>query len=73
MGLNERIGFMGGGKMAEALIKLFRIQLSPWDRYCMEHPDQSYPAAVNPAAFGLPVVMPDLGAGFATLGVAAKS
>lgn len=59
--------------MAEALIKLFRIQLSPWDRYCMEHPDQSYPAAVNPAAFGLPVVMPDLGAGFATLGVAAKS
>jgi nucleoside-diphosphate-sugar epimerase len=58
--------------MAEALIKLFRIQLSPWDRYCMEHPDQSYPLAVNPAAYGLPVVMPDLGAGFATLGVAAK-
>lgn len=58
--------------MAEAIIKLFRIQLSPWDRYCMEHPDQSYASAVNPAAYGLPVVMPTLGAGFETLGVPAS-
>lgn len=55
--------------LAEVLIKLFRIQLSPWDRYCMENPDQSYAGAVNPAAFGLPVAMPDLGAGFVSLGV----
>lgn len=55
--------------LAEVLIKLFRIQLSPWDRYCMENPDQSYAGAVNPAAYGMPVAMPDLGAGFTSLGV----
>lgn len=57
--------------LAETLIRLFRIQLSPWDRYCMENPDQSYVAAVNPAAYGLPVVMPDLAAGLETLGIPA--
>lgn len=58
--------------LAEALIRLFRIQLSPWDRYCMLHPDQSYRAAVNPASFGLPVAMPDLSAGIARLEVPAR-
>ncbi len=37
---------------AEALIKLFRIQLSPWDRYCMLNRDQSYLEILNPQHFG---------------------
>ena len=36
-------------------IRLFRIQMSNWDRFCLEHRDFSYQDAVNPAAFGLPV------------------
>ncbi|MEM9435807.1 MAG: NAD(P)-dependent oxidoreductase [Pseudomonadota bacterium] len=55
--------------LAQAFIWLFGIQLSPWDRYCMEHPDQSYQRAVNPAQFGLPVHMADLRAGLREIGV----
>jgi len=55
--------------LAEALIWLFRIRLSPWDRHCMNEPDQSYAMAVNPARFGLPVQMPGLAEGLAQIGV----
>lgn len=56
--------------LAEALIFVLRIRLSPWDRWCMDHPDQSYADPVNPARYGLPVVMPDTGAALALVGVA---
>ncbi len=46
-------------RFAEALIRTFRIELSPWDRYCMLHPDQSYGHSVTPAVFDLPVAFPD--------------
>ena len=55
--------------LAEALIRLFRIRLSPWDRHCMEHRDQSYPGAVSPADFGLAPHMPDFAAGLRQIGV----
>jgi len=55
--------------MAEPLIRLFRIELSVWDRHCMENPDQSYDAPVNPASFGLPVAMPDFSAGLSMIGL----
>ena len=59
--------------LAEAMIRTFRIRLSPWDRYCMLHPDQSYDDAVNPADFGLPVAMPDLRAGLRMIGVEGRA
>lgn len=40
--------------------KLFRIKMSPWDRYNTEHADQTYPMAVMPGDFGLPTAMPDV-------------
>lgn len=55
--------------LAEALIWLFRIRLSPWDRHCMRHPDQSYSSALNPADFGLPVQMPGLTVGLVQIGL----
>jgi len=58
--------------MAEALIKFFRIQLSPWDRYCMHHRDLSHRVAVNPAAFGEPVHAPDLSAALTSIGIARR-
>lgn len=41
--------------LIDLFINLFRIQMSSWDRFCLEHRDFSYQDAVNPAAFGLPV------------------
>lgn len=61
-----------GPRWAAAVIWAFRIQLSPWDAYCMNHPDQSYDQAINPANLGLPVAMPDLAAGLKLIGIAAK-
>lgn len=57
---------------AAPVIWAFRIRLSPWDAYCLHHPDQSYDAAINPASLGLPVDMPDLAAGLKLIGIAAK-
>lgn len=54
-----RIGFFA---------RLFRIEMSPWDRYNAEHLDQSYPTAVSPADLGLPMAMPDLAAGLREIG-----
>lgn len=41
--------------LTDLFINLFRIQMSSWDRFCLEHRDFSYQDAVNPAAFDLPV------------------
>lgn len=49
--------------------RLTPVTLSDWDRFCAQHPDQSHPGAVNPASFGLPVIMPDIGAGLASIGL----
>jgi len=57
--------------LAEVLILVRRIRLSPWDRWCRDHPDQSCADPVNPAPFGLPVRMPETGTALALVGVAA--
>ena len=54
---------------AEWIIKTFRIELSPWDRYCMHHRDLSYEKVYGPADFGLPVHCPDLPTALAQIGV----
>jgi nucleoside-diphosphate-sugar epimerase len=56
-------------RLAEVLIKIFRIQLSPWDRYCMHHRDLSYRTVFNPADFGLPVHCPDIAAALSGIGI----
>ena len=55
--------------IAGVLVHLFRIQLSPWDRYCMMHPTQCYDVPVNPAFFGLPVLMRSITEGFTLIGL----
>ena len=59
--------------LAETLIFVLRIHLSPWDRWCKDHPDQSYADPVNPARYGLRVLMPDTAAALALAGVAVVS
>lgn len=56
-------------RLAEVLIRTFRIQLSPWDRYCMQHRDLSYRRVYNPADFGLPVHCPDIAAALSGIGI----
>lgn len=51
------------------LVRVLPITLSPWDRFCVDHPDQSHPGAVNPASYGLPVAMPRLRDGLASIGL----
>jgi nucleoside-diphosphate-sugar epimerase len=58
--------------LAEWLIRVFRIELSPWDRYCMQHRDLSYRRVYNPADFGLPVHCPDVAAALAGIGIPGK-
>lgn len=55
--------------LAEFFIRTFRIQLSAWDRYCMEHRDMSHRDPTSPATFGLPVHAPDIGAQLASIGI----
>ncbi len=38
--------------LANIFIQLFRIQVAPWDRFCMNNPHFTYQNYVNPATFG---------------------
>ena len=58
---------------AQVLIKLFRIQMAPWDRYCMEHRDLSFRTAVNPATLGAEMYCGDLKSALASVGISGKA
>ncbi len=44
--------------LADLLIALFRIQMAPWDRFCLTYRHFVYANPVNPATFGLPTYCP---------------
>ncbi len=44
--------------LADLLIILFRIQMAPWDRFCLNYRHFSYQYPVNPETFGLPTYCP---------------
>ncbi|TVQ05920.1 MAG: NAD(P)-dependent oxidoreductase [Leptolyngbya sp. DLM2.Bin27] len=39
--------------LADVLIKLFRVQMAPWDYFCLRYRHFIYEGAVNPASVGL--------------------
>ena len=41
--------------LADLIIAWFRIEMSPWDRFCLNYRHFTYQDPVNPATFGLPV------------------
>ncbi len=53
-------------KLAE---KIFRMKISPWDRYCMENMDQSYSETLYPEKFGQKSHMPDFKTGLEQIGL----
>lgn len=46
--------------LADILIALFRIQMAPWDRFCLRYRNFTYQNVVNPATYGLPSYCPTL-------------
>jgi nucleoside-diphosphate-sugar epimerase len=40
--------------LANLLIKIFQIQMAPWDRFCLDYRHFTYQNPVSPATFGLP-------------------
>jgi nucleoside-diphosphate-sugar epimerase len=58
---------------AQVFIKLFRIQLAPWDRYCMEHRDLSFRRTVNPQAFNIEAYCGDVKTALASIGIQGRA
>ncbi|HEY9661302.1 MAG TPA: NAD(P)-dependent oxidoreductase [Allocoleopsis sp.] len=47
-------------QLAELIIKVFRIQVAPWDRFCMGYRHFSYANPISPSSFDLPAYCPTL-------------
>jgi nucleoside-diphosphate-sugar epimerase len=54
-----RIPFPVNIKMLRFLARIFRVRLSAWDDYCIQHRHFVY-QTVNPTTFGLPSAFPTL-------------
>ncbi|MGA1265000.1 MAG: NAD-dependent epimerase/dehydratase family protein [Prochlorothrix sp.] len=54
--------------LAEVIIKVFRIQMAPWDRFCLSYRHFTHANPVSPATFGLPTQAATLPALLQTLG-----
>lgn len=60
--LNKRIFFRIplSIPLANLIIKLFQIQMAPWDRFCLNYRHFAYKNPVSPASFDLPAYCPTL-------------
>jgi nucleoside-diphosphate-sugar epimerase len=47
-------------QLANLFINLFRIQMAPWDRFCMNYRHFTYLNPISPASFELPTYCPTL-------------
>lgn len=56
--------------LTEAIIKIFRIQMAPWDRYCLQQRHLIHRHPVTPADFGLTPHCPTLQDAFRLAGLA---
>ncbi|MGB0560436.1 MAG: NAD-dependent epimerase/dehydratase family protein [Spirulinaceae cyanobacterium] len=59
--------------LANALIRLFRIQVGAWDRFCMDYRHFTYHNPVNPETFGLTTFCPTLSDIFLATGIRGKA
>ncbi len=56
--------------LANFFIKLFKIQMAEWDRFCLDYRHFSHANPVSPATFGLPSYAPTITDIFRTRGIA---
>jgi len=47
--------------LADVFIRVFRVRMAAWDRFCLHYRHFSYDNAVNPASFGLEPYCPSFG------------
>lgn len=71
-GIRNPVGIKLRDSYARVFIKLFRVQMEAWDRYCMEHRDLSFHHPVNPAVLGEEAYCSDLPSALASVGVKGK-
>jgi nucleoside-diphosphate-sugar epimerase len=45
---------------ADLIILLFRIQVAPWDRFCLRYRHFTHETVVNPSTFGRPIYCPTI-------------
>jgi nucleoside-diphosphate-sugar epimerase len=55
--------------LANFFIKLFKIQMAEWDRFCLDYRHFSHANPVSPATFGLPGYAPTITDIFRTRGL----
>jgi nucleoside-diphosphate-sugar epimerase len=55
--------------LANFFIKLFKIQMAEWDRFCLDYRHFSHANPVNPTTFGLPSYAPTITDIFRTRGI----
>jgi nucleoside-diphosphate-sugar epimerase len=58
--------------LANFFIKLFKIQMAEWDRFCMDYRHFSHADPVSPATFGLPGYAPTITDVFRTRGLVSR-
>jgi nucleoside-diphosphate-sugar epimerase len=46
--------------LADIIIKVFRIEMAPWDYFCLQYRHFVYAGAVNPSSFGLKTYCPTM-------------
>lgn len=60
--LNKRIYFRIplSLQLANLIIKIFRIQMADWDRFCLSYRHFTYQSPINPLSLGLPAYCPTI-------------
>ncbi len=59
--------------LAKVIIKVFRIQMAAWDRFCMDYRHFTYKKTFNPRSFGLESACPKLTHVLTSAGIPRKS
>jgi nucleoside-diphosphate-sugar epimerase len=68
-GIKEICGYFGkksifqinlSNTIANFFIKIFKVQMAEWDRFCLNYRHLSHPNSVSPATFGLPTYAPTI-------------
>ncbi|MEM8805417.1 MAG: NAD(P)-dependent oxidoreductase [Cyanobacteria bacterium P01_G01_bin.38] len=59
--------------LADVLIKVFRLRMADWDRFCLKYRHFTHQDPVSPATLDLPIYCSTLGDVFQATGIAGKS
>ncbi|WP_036030295.1 NAD-dependent epimerase/dehydratase family protein [Leptolyngbya sp. PCC 6406] len=58
LGMRQFFGIPLSAWLADRIIDLFKIEMAPWDRFCIQYRHFIYQNPINPASLGLPTYCP---------------